>query len=65
MGTLLRRCVKVSRAIELPFGVVSAVGPGIHVLDGSTRASRGRTVSGMVCSIFRNIGSIDLNGEMA
>ena len=32
MGTLLRRCVKVRIAIELSFGVVSGVGPGIHVL---------------------------------
>ena len=30
--------------IELSFGVVSRVGPGIHVLDGSPRASRGRAV---------------------
>ena len=42
MGTLLRRCVEVCTAIELSFGVVSGVGPGIHVLDGSPRASRGR-----------------------
>jgi len=35
MGTLLRRCVEVRIAIELSFGVVSGVGPGIHVLDGS------------------------------
>jgi len=42
MGTLLRRCVEVRRAIELSFGVVSGVGPGIHVLDGSPRASSGR-----------------------
>jgi len=34
--------VKVRRAIELSFGVVSGVGPGIHVLDGGPRASRGR-----------------------
>ena len=33
MGTLLHRCVKVRKAIELSFGVVSGVGPGIHVLD--------------------------------
>jgi len=31
---LLRRCVEVRTAIELSFGVVSGVGPGIHVLDG-------------------------------
>jgi len=41
MGTLLRRCVEVRRAIELSFGVVNGVGLGIHVLDGSPRASRG------------------------
>jgi len=41
-GTLLHRCVEVHRAIELSFGAVSGVGPGIHVLDGSPRASRGR-----------------------
>ena len=40
MGTLLRRCVEVRTAIELSFGVVSGVGPGIHVLDGSPHASR-------------------------
>jgi len=36
---LLRHCVEVRTAIELSFGVVSGVGPGIHVLDGSARAS--------------------------
>jgi len=41
MGNLLRRCVEVRTAIELSSGVVSGVGPGIHVLDGSPRASRG------------------------
>jgi len=42
MGTLLHHCVKVHTVIEQSFGVVSGVGPGIHVLDGSPRASRGR-----------------------
>jgi len=42
MGTLLRRCVELRIAIELSFDVVSGVGPGIHVLDGSPRASRER-----------------------
>jgi len=42
MGNLLHHCVKVRRAIELSCGVVSGVGPDIHVLDGSPRASRGR-----------------------
>jgi len=41
MGNLLCRCVEVRTAIELPFGVMSAVGSGIHVLDGSPHASRG------------------------
>jgi len=34
VGTLRRICVKVREPIELPFGVVSGVGPGIGVLDG-------------------------------
>jgi len=38
MGTLLRRCMEVRREIKLSFGVVSGVGPGIHVLDGSPHA---------------------------
>jgi len=38
---LLRR-VEVRIAIELSFGLVRGVTPGIHVLDGSPRASRGR-----------------------
>jgi len=42
MGTLLHRCVEVRKAIELSFGVVSGVVPGIHVLDGSPCASRRR-----------------------
>jgi len=41
MGTLLRRCVELRRAIELSCGMVSGVGPGIRVLDGSPRALRG------------------------
>ena len=52
MGNLLYRCVEVRKAIELSFGVVSGVGPGIHVLDGSPRASREGPVSDMVCGIF-------------
>ena len=34
--------MEVRRVIELSFGVVSGVGPGIHVLHGGPRASRGR-----------------------
>jgi len=33
MGTLLHRCVEVRTVIKLLFGVVSGVGPVIHVLD--------------------------------
>jgi len=34
MGPLLHSCVEVCEPIELSFGVVSGVGPGIDVLDG-------------------------------
>jgi len=34
MGNLLRSCAEVRTLIELSFGVVSGVTPGIHVLDG-------------------------------
>jgi len=49
----------------MPFGVVSGVGPNIHVLDGSPRASREGAVSGMVFGVLRKFGSIDFNGDMA
>jgi len=42
MGPLLRSCAEVRAAIELSFGMVSGVGPGIGVLDGGPHASRGR-----------------------
>jgi len=42
MGPLLRSCVEVREPIELPFGMVSGVGPGIDVLDGGPRALRGK-----------------------
>jgi len=35
-------CGEMADWIRMPFGVVSGVCPGIHVLDGSPRASRGR-----------------------
>jgi len=62
MGTMLRRCVEVCRAIELSCGVVSGVGPGIHVLDGSPRASMGRAVSAMVFGVLQNFRPIPYNG---
>ena len=42
METLLPSCVEVHAATKLSLGVVSGVGPSIHVLDGGPRASRGR-----------------------
>ena len=42
MGPLLHSCVEVHEPTELSFGVVSGVGPGIDVLHGSPRGSRGR-----------------------
>jgi len=41
---LLRRCAEVRPVIELSFGMVSGVGPGIDVLDGVPHASRERAV---------------------
>jgi len=64
MGNLLRRCVEVRTAIELSFGVVNGVGPGIHVLDGSPRASRGRGCFWHGFRQFRNFGPIVLNGDI-
>ena len=64
MGILLRRCVELRKAIELSFGVVSGVGPGIHVLDGSPRASREEAVSGMVFGILRNFRPIPYSGDI-
>jgi len=62
MGTLLHRCVEVRKitSIELSFGVVSGVGPGIQVLDGSPRAPRGRGCFWH----FRHFRHILFSGEM-
>jgi len=59
MGTLLCGCVEVRKAIELSFDVVSGVGPGIHVLDGSPRASTGR---GYFWHGFWHLAKIPLHG---
>jgi len=48
METLLRSCVEVRIAIELSFGMVSGVGPGINELNGGPRASRGGAVLGIL-----------------
>jgi len=42
MGPLLRSCVEVRTAIELSFGVMSGVGPGIDVLDGGSMCLKGK-----------------------
>ena len=65
MGTLLLRCVEVHIAIELSFGVVSGVGPGIHVLDGNLRASTGRGCFWHGFRHFSEFWAYVLNGEMA
>ena len=41
MRPLLHSCVEVCELIELSFGVLSGVGPGIDVLGGGPRASKG------------------------
>jgi len=42
MGTLLRSCAEVCESVELSFGMVSVVDPGIRVLDDSSHAPTGR-----------------------
>jgi len=58
---LLRRCVKVRIMIELSFGIMSGMGPGIHVLDEVHVPEGERAVSGMVSGSFRNFSPIVLN----
>jgi len=63
-GDLLRRCVEVRIAIELSFGVVSGVGPGIHVPD-EVYISQGEwAVSGVVSGIFWHFRPILYNGDI-
>ena len=61
---MLRRCVEVHTTIELSFGVVSGVDPGIHVLGGSPHALRGRAVSVVVSGIVRHFRPILYNGDI-
>ena len=49
--------------IKLSFGVVSGVGPGIHVLDESPRASRGRGCFWHGFRQFSEFNPIVLNGS--
>jgi len=46
MWTLLHSCAYIE-PIEVSFGVVSGVGPGIHVLDGGLHAPKGRGCLGI------------------
>jgi len=48
----VRSSAVVREPIELSFGVVSGVGPGIHVRNGDPRASRGRAESGVVFPLW-------------
>jgi len=59
MVPLLRSCVEVCTAIELSFGMVSGVGPGIHVLDGVHMPRK----EGAVLEIFQHFCPIGLNGQ--
>jgi len=66
MRNLLRSCVEVRTAIELSFGVVSGVGPGIHVLDGVHVPQGEWAVSSMISGIFRHLRGLRpfrLNGR--
>jgi len=58
MGPLLHSCAEVRAAIELSFGVVSGVGPGIHELDGVHVSQK----EGAVWGFFGICAPIGLNG---
>jgi len=60
-GILLHSCVEVREPIELSFGVVSVVGPGAGVSDGSRRATRGMRGFGRFPGVF---SLICLNGTL-
>ena len=45
MGSLLHSCAEVCKPMELSFGVMSGVGPGIGVLDGVDVLQREGAVS--------------------
>jgi len=65
MGTLLQSCLKVHEVIELPFGVVNGVDPGIGVLDGGPHFPQGRGSFGVLRSIgFNGISEFICKREM-
>ena len=53
-GIPLHICIKVREAIELPFGVVSGVGPSIGVLHGGLHPQGEEEVWGFFSSIGLN-----------
>ena len=55
----MRSCAEVHAAIELSFGAVNGVGPGIHVLDGVHVAQKEDAALG----IFRHLRPIGLSGQ--
>ena len=58
MGNLLRSCAEVREPIELSFGVVSGVSPGINVLDGGSRAPRGKGITRRFAPVcFSGVGA--------
>jgi len=59
MGPLLHSCAEVRTAIELAFGMVSGVGPGIDVLDW-VHVPQGR---GLFWGFFGICVPIGLNGR--
>ena len=59
MEPLLHSCAEVRIAIELSFGVVSRVGPGIDVLDG-VHVLKGK---GLFLGFFGICAPIGLNGQ--
>ena len=48
-GNLLHSCAEVHEPVKLSFGVVSGVGPGIHVLHGVHVAQGEGMDFGVVC----------------
>jgi len=56
---LLHSCVEVREPIELMFGVLSGVGPGINVLDG-VHVPQGK---GLFLGFFRICAPIRLNWQ--
>jgi len=60
MGPLLHSCVEARAVIELSFGVVSGVTPGIHVLEGvQLPHSLDFTFNRLYMKLFKT-GSVDV-----